>query len=283
MNREERRKYGKQTKKSKTQAPINVLNSDYQVASSTGVKLTQLKAYLSAREDEIRKAAILESQEKLWKAEDYIAVLNAMISVYAVKMSRNKGEHTKDLIMKKAWKIRKSANVSMSDALKIAWELEEFEDHTKDLINRMINNFNAAKEYVEKTGIEKAYEYAKQDFGISLEFDSMDINKEFGFDDYDFREEGFEGKSGVEIWNKAWDDADDLAKIINTCTIGITLKRRFGFTNDDIDKLIKESNVRADAAKKGSEGITRLIEEFEKETGMSIGNRRKELVRRYEL
>lgn len=247
MNREERRKYGKQTKKSKTQAPINVLNSDQQIANSTGVKIANLKAYLSAREDEIRKAAILESQEKLWKAEDYIAALNALISVYAVKMSRNKGEHT------------------------------------KDLIKRMIDNFNPAKEYVEKTGIEKAYEYAKQDFGISLEFDSMDINKEFGFDDYDFREEGFEGKSGVEIWNEAWDDADDLANIINTCTIGITLKRRFGFTNDDLEKLIKESNVRADAAKKGSEGVTRLIEEFEKETGMSIGIRNKELVRRYGL
>ena len=225
----------------------------------------------------------MEAQEKRWKAEDYVAALNALISVYAVKMSRSKGEHTKDLIMKKAWKIRKSANVSMSDALKTAWELEEFEEHTKDLINRMINNLNAAKEYVEKTGIEKAYEYAKQDFGISLEFDSMDINKEFGFDDYDFREEGFEGKSSVEIWNEAWDDADDLANIINTCTIGITLKRRFGFTNDDLERLIKESDVRADAAKKGSEGVTRLIEEFEKETGMSIGNRNKELARRYGL
>lgn len=247
MNREERRKCGKQTKKNKTQVPLNVLSSEHQIANSTGVKIDNLKAYLSERENEIRKAAIMESQEKLWKAEDYIAVANVLISVYAVKMSRSKGEHT------------------------------------KDLINRMINNLNAAKEYVEKTGIEKAYEYAKQDFGISLEFDSMDINKEFGFDDYDFREEGFEGKSGVEIWNKAWDDADDLANIINTCTIGITLKRRFGFTNDDLEKLIKESNVRADAAKKGSEGVTRLIEEFEKETGMSIGNRNKELVRRYGL
>lgn len=203
MNREERRKCGKQTKKNKTQAPLNVFSSEHRIANSTGVKIDNLKAYLSAREDEIRKAAIMESQEKLWKAEDYIAVVNVLISVYAVKMSRSKGEHT------------------------------------KDLINRMINNLNAAKEYVEKTGIEKAYEYAKQDFEISLEFDSMDINKEFGFDEYDFRKEGFEGKSGVEIWNEAWDDADDLTNIINTCTIGITLKRRFGFTKADLDKLIK--------------------------------------------
>ena len=147
----------------------------------------------------------------------------------------------------------------------------------------MIDNLNSAKEYVEKTGIEKAYKYAKQDFGISLEFDSMDINKEFGFDDYDFREDGFEGKTGVEIWNEAWDDADDLSNIIKTCAIGVTLKRRFDFTNADLENLINESNVRADAAKKGSEGVTRLIEEFEKETGMSIGSRNKELVRRYGL
>ena len=249
MNREERRKYGKISKSNKpSQVPLNVLSySDQQVADSTGVKLSQLKTYLSAREEEMRKAATLQAQEKFWKAEDYIAVANILISIYAIKMSR-KGR-----------------------------------EHTVDLIRRMLDNLNSAKEYVERTGIEKAYEYAHTDLGISLEFDSMDLNKEFGFDEFDFREEGFEGRSSYEVWNAAWEDAKDLSNIINTCSACITLKRRFGFSNSDIQKLIKESNVRSETAKEKEHGVTDLINEFEQIAGLSISERNKNLVKRYDL
>ena len=46
---------------------------------------------------------------------------------------------------------------------------------------RFLENLNAAKEYIEEVGIEKAYQEAKETMGIELEFDSMNINKEFGF------------------------------------------------------------------------------------------------------
>ena len=38
-----------------------------------------------------------------------------------------------------------------------------------------------AKEHIEEVGIEKAYQEAKETMGIKLEFDSININKEFGF------------------------------------------------------------------------------------------------------
>lgn len=101
-----------------------------------------------AREKEMFDGFQKEAQEKLWKAEDYIAVANILISVYAIKMSRKNREHT------------------------------------KDLIQRMISNMNPAREYIERVGIQKAYEYVKKDFDIELEFDSIDINKEFGFGDF---------------------------------------------------------------------------------------------------
>lgn len=99
MNRAERRRMQKQAVKNNMVVPLRVVNqTDEQVAAQTGVKITQLKSYLSAREEEIKKFAVLEAQEKLWKAEDYIAVANILISIYAIKMSRKNREHTKDLI-----------------------------------------------------------------------------------------------------------------------------------------------------------------------------------------
>lgn len=142
MNRAERRRLQKQRAKNTIPAPLNITNFTVeQISQSTGVKIESLKAYLSARESEIRDAAIRESQEKLWKAEDYIAVANILISLYAIKMT---------------WGYTKANQ-------------------------RFLENINAARDYVERIGIEKAYEYARRDMGIELEFDSIDINKEFGF------------------------------------------------------------------------------------------------------
>lgn len=39
-------------------------------------------------------------------------------------------------------------------------------------------------EYVSRNGIEKTYQELQKQMGIELEFDSMDINKEFGFGEY---------------------------------------------------------------------------------------------------
>lgn len=124
-------------------APLNVTNFTMeQISRQTGVRIESLKAYLNAREQEIKEQLIKESQEKLWKAEDYIAVANIMISLIAIK---------------KTWGFKKSNQ-------------------------RFIENIEAATEYLEKVGIEAAYKEIKDEMELTFEFDSIDINKEFRFE-----------------------------------------------------------------------------------------------------
>lgn len=128
--------------KSSIPAPLNVTNFTMeQISRQTGARIESLKAYLNAREQEIKEQLIKESQEKLWKAEDYIAVANVLISLFAIK---------------KTWGFTKSNQ-------------------------RFLENINSAKEHIEEVGIEKAYQEVKETMGIKLEFDSININKEFGF------------------------------------------------------------------------------------------------------
>ena len=150
MNRAERRRQQKATEKTRLNAPYNFSNFSLVVISKvTGARVESLKLYLMQREEEMRKELykeiseelVSESQEKLWKAEDYIAVANVLISLFAIK---------------KTWKFTKSNQ-------------------------RFLENLNSAMEYVEKIGVEKAYQEAKETMGIELEFDSVNINKEFGF------------------------------------------------------------------------------------------------------
>lgn len=146
MNRAERRRQQKASEKTHLNAPYNFSNfSLEQISKTTGARVETLKLYLKQREDEMRKKIseelISESQEKLWKAEDYIAVANVLISLFAIK---------------KTWGFTKSNQ-------------------------RFLENINPAKEYVERVGIEQAYKECHDLMDINIEFDSFDINKEFGF------------------------------------------------------------------------------------------------------
>ena len=115
MNRAERRRQQKAAEKSRIPIPYNFSNySLEQISKTTGARIETLKLYLKQREDEMREELIKESQEKLWKAEDYIAVANILISLYAIKMT---------------WGFTKSNQ-------------------------RFLDNINPAKEYVERVGIE---------------------------------------------------------------------------------------------------------------------------------
>ena len=123
-------------------ASLNVTNFTMEQRSrQTGVRIESLKAYLNAREQEIKEQLIKESQEKLWKAEDYIAVANILISVIAIK---------------KAWGFKKANQ-------------------------NFIDKISEAERYVEEVGVEAAYKEIKEEMGLQIEFDSFDINKEFGF------------------------------------------------------------------------------------------------------
>ena len=123
-------------------APLNVSNfAVQQISNITGAKVESLKFWCAAREKEYEEFYTKESQKKLWKAEDYIAVANILISLLAIKMT---------------WGYTKANQ-------------------------RFLENLNPAKEYLERNGVGKVYKELNEQMGIELEFDSMDINKEFGF------------------------------------------------------------------------------------------------------
>lgn len=117
-------------------APLNITGFTMEQAyRQTGVRIESLKTYLDSKEQEIREQLIKESQEKLWKAEDYIAVANILISVIAIKKANQ----------------------------------------------NFIDKITEAERYVEEIGVEAAYKEIKEEMGLQIEFDSFDINKEFGF------------------------------------------------------------------------------------------------------
>lgn len=136
----------KSNQKAVSNIPKNVLyGSQQQVQKDFGLSVTQLKFYLEKMEREIKEDYQKQYQEKLLKSQDYIAVAYVLIAIYAIKLSRKKYEHT------------------------------------KDLVDRFMDNIGEATHYLETVGVEEAYKGIQEEFGIDIEFDSVDINEEFGF------------------------------------------------------------------------------------------------------
>lgn len=135
MNRAERRRQLRQQEKSRL--PLNSNVSVAEIAGMTGQDVAILQTYLKLKENEITEiatdACIREAQEKLERAEDYITIANIIISLYAIKMT---------------WGFTKSNK-------------------------RFLKNYNAAKDYVDRVGIAKAYELAKKDMDVDIEFEDL--------------------------------------------------------------------------------------------------------------
>lgn len=102
MNRAERRRQAKELSKSKMPLPLNVALPVEGAADITGQEAVALKTYLELKEKEIREnvtaALMKEAQEKLTRAEDYIAIINILIILYASKMAWGYTEENKKLM-----------------------------------------------------------------------------------------------------------------------------------------------------------------------------------------
>lgn len=67
-------------------APLKTTNlSDQEVANITGTKIAVLEQWRKEQTEEIRKACILEAQEKLDKAENFITLCNVITSLKALE------------------------------------------------------------------------------------------------------------------------------------------------------------------------------------------------------
>lgn len=128
--------------KSKNRKNVNIGGMTlYNLSRQTGAKVETLKQYLDAREEEITALLIKEAQEKLLKAEDYVTVSNVLCSM---------------------------------------WAINETWGYTK-AIQRYVDNYNNAVRKLNEIGVQEMYRILNELTGVEIEFDNIDLNKEFGF------------------------------------------------------------------------------------------------------
>lgn len=116
---------------------VGGMNSE-QIAKYIGIsdKVAVLNAWYDAKEQQITNELCKQFNEKLWEAEDYIALTNVLITCVCINMT---------------WRFNKAIG------------------------RRFLANINAAKDYVSEIGILKSLELVNKSFEGNLEFDDFDI------------------------------------------------------------------------------------------------------------
>lgn len=112
-----------------------------EVSGITGVKLEILRKWVDRMQKSLSEAYQKEAQEKLLKAEDCISAANVVCSALAIY---------------ETWGYKKA-------------------------LDRYMDNYTAAVRKMNSVGLAKMYEELHEKTGATLEFEDMDIAKEFGF------------------------------------------------------------------------------------------------------
>lgn len=112
-----------------------------EVSGITGVKIEILRKWVDRMQRNLSEAYQKEAQEKLLKAEDCISAANVVCSALAIY---------------ETWGYKKA-------------------------LDRYMDNYTAAVRKMNSVGLAKMYEELHEKTGATLEFEDMDLAKEFGF------------------------------------------------------------------------------------------------------
>lgn len=212
-------------------APMRVTNlSDQEVANITGAKIAILEQWRKEQTEEIRKACILEAQEKLDKAEEFITLCNVITSLKALE----------------GFRYAKAAAVHL------------LEHYTESVTTS------------EKQNIRKTYEELHKKWGLEMEFDEPDINKEMGFDTVDWRYEYIGQHIPSSVYGKIWDDSKNIQSVFTQLAVLWELCEDFGFhkhksgSGNMLEKFMKgtkEKYDRIDQMKHGARETAKLLQQ----------------------
>ena len=225
--------------------------STAEVANLTGVKVAVLEQWRREQTEEIKKACMVEAQEKLDKAEEYSTLCNIITSLKALDGFR----------------------------------------YGKAAAAHLLENYSECVETAEKQNIRKTYEELHEKWGIELEFDSPELNKEMGFDDVNWMEEYIGRNIPYSVYEKIWDDSRNIQSVCTQLAVIWELCEEFGFakhksgSGNMLDKFMhgtKEKYDQIDRMKHGARDTMKLLKE-KYDIDIGWAEKTEDTIRRFDL
>lgn len=234
-------------------APMRVNGlSDQELANMTGVKVVALENWRKEQTEAIKKATLMEAQEKLDRAEEYITFCNILTSLKALD----------------GFRYAKAAAVHL------------IENYNKSIIDSKAEG--SAK---------KTYKELYEKYGIEFEFDEPNLNEELGFGDVSWMNEYIGKNIPYSIYRKIYDDSKNIQSVYTQLAVIWELCEEFGFSRHKkgdgsmLEKFMvgtKKKYDYMDALEHGASDTVKMLKErYEIEIGWEPGTQ--DTIERFDL
>lgn len=233
-------------------APLKTTNlSDQKVANITGTKIAVLEQWRKEQTEEIRKACILEAQEKLDKAENFITLCNIITSLKALEGFR----------------------------------------YGRAAAEHMLSHYSESVVASEKNNIKTTYKELQKKWGIDLEFEDPNLNKEMGFEDANWMEEYIGRNIPYSVYEKIWDDSRNIQSVCTQLAVIWELCENFSFSKHRkgdgsmLDKFMKGTKEKYDRIDSMEHGVRYAMGIIKEKYDIDIGwtEKTEETIRRFDL
>lgn len=233
-------------------APLKTTNlSTQEVANITGTKIAVLEQWRKEQTEEIRKACIMEAQEKLDQAENFITLCNIITSLKALEGFR----------------------------------------YAKAAAGYLLEHYSESVAASEKQNIQETYRELSEKWGIEMEFEAPELNKEMGFDEVDWMENYIGLHIPYSVYEKIWNDSRNIQSVYTQLAVIWELCEDFSFSKHKkgdgsmLDKFMhgtKEKYDRIDSMKHGARYAMGIIKEkYDIDIGWT--EKTEDTIRRFDL
>lgn len=233
-------------------APLKTTNlSTQEVANITGTKIAVLEQWRKEQTEEIRKACIMEAQEKLDQAENFITLCNIITSLKALEGFR----------------------------------------YAKAAAGYLLEHYSESVVALEKQNIQETYQELSEKWGIEMEFEAPELNKEMGFEDANWMEEYIGRNIPYSVYEKIWDDSRNIQSVYTQLAVIWELCEEFGFakhksgSGNMLDKFMhgtKEKYDQIDQMKHGARDTMKLLKE-KYDIDIGWAEKTEDTIRRFDL
>lgn len=233
-------------------APLKTTNlSATEAANLTGTKVAVLEQWRKEQTEEIRKACIMEAQEKLDQAENFITLCNVITSLKALEGFR----------------------------------------YAKAAAGYLLEHYSESVAASEKQNIQETYRELSDKWGIEIEFEVPELNKEMGFEEVDWMENYIGLHIPYSVYEKIWNDSRNIQSVCTQLAVIWELCEEFGFakhksgSGNMLDKFMhgtKEKYDQIEQMKHGARDTMKLLKEkYEIDIGWT--EKTEETIRRFDL
>ena len=222
-----------------------------EAAKLTGSKIAVLEQWRKEQTEEIRKACIMEAQEKLDQAENFITLYNIITSLKALEGFR----------------------------------------YAKAAAGYLLEHYSESVVALEKQNIQETYRELSDKWGIEMEFEAPELNKEMGFDEVDWMENYIGLHIPYSVYEKIWNDSRNIQSVYTQLAVIWELCEDFSFSKHKkgdgsmLDKFMhgtKEKYDRIDSMKHGAKDTMRMLKEkYDIDIGWT--EKTEETIRRFDL